>query len=123
MVRHRLLLIEARGDRFLGTVGATPVRENKTLETPVLLHRLAQKGRVLTAISAVEAVIGAHHGTRLSDPEADLESEQITLLHGALGDNGIDDVASGFLVVYRKVLDITNDMLGLLTLHQVSDHR
>ena len=50
-----------------------------------------------------------------------MEGEQIGLLHGAFGDDGIDEVAAGFLVVHGVVLDVADDVLGLLALHQIAD--
>ena len=52
-----------------------------------------------------------------------MEGQQIGLLHGPLADDRVHLVAATLLVVHDVVLDITDDMLGLLTFDPVAHQR
>ncbi len=70
---------------------------------------------VFASVVAIDAVIGAHHRSGMCIADADLKREQVALAHGALGDYGVHDIAAGLLIVDGVVLDISDDMLCLLT--------
>ena len=76
---------------------------------------------ILAGVIAVDPVIGAHDGGGIGDGDADVEGEQIGFLHAAFGDDGVDEVAASLLVVHGVVLDVADDVLGLLTLHEIAD--
>ena len=51
-----------------------------------------------------------------------MKCQQVGLLHGPLGDDGVDDIAPRLLVIQSIVLDVPDEMLCLLALHQISDN-
>ena len=51
-----------------------------------------------------------------------MKRQQVRLLDGLLRDDGVDEEAAGLLVVQRIVLDVSDDVLGLLALHHGSIH-
>ena len=51
-----------------------------------------------------------------------MEGEKIGFLHGAFGDDRVHDVPAGFLIVDGVMLDVANDVLCLLALHEIADH-
>src|SRR5205085_9776024 len=67
-----------------------------------------------------DAVIGAHHGRRISNLQPDVKGQQIAFLHGAFRDADVHDIAAGFLVIQNIVFDIPDDVFRLFTLHQVA---
>ena len=69
-----------------------------------------EKVFVLAGIIPVDGVVRAHHGARMADGNADLESQQIAFLHGALADDGVVLVAAALLIIHGVVLDVANDV-------------
>ena len=98
-----------------------PVGDNETLESPLRLEHVVKQVGVLAGVVAIDAVVRAHDGGGIGDGDADVEGEQIGLLHAAPGDDGVDEVTAGFLVVHGVVLDVANDVLRLLALHEIAD--
>ena len=122
-VRHGLLLIEPSRRGFLCRVGSAPVGDHEAFEAPITLEHIAQGVGILATVVFVDPVIGAHDRAGIGDGDGNMERQQIRLLHAPFGDDGIDEVATGFLVVHRVMLDVTDHVLGLFTLHQVADDR
>ena len=94
---------------------------DEAFEAPVILKHVVQQIGILAGVVAVDPVIGAHDGAGIGDGDGDMKREEIGLLHAAFGDDGVDEVAAGFLVVHCVVLDVADDVLGLFALHQIAD--
>ncbi len=122
-VVHRLLVVEAGCRGFDRAVGSAPVRDHEALEAPVFLEHIREGVFVLAGIVTVDGVVGAHHRAWLSDIDPNMEGQQIGLLHGPLADDHVDLVTAALLVVHDVVLDIADDMLGLLTFDPVAYQR
>ena len=118
-----LLVIEARCRCLGSAVGCAPIGYDKALEVPVFLQDVHQQKFVLAGVVSVHAVVGAHYGCRIRHLQTDFEREQIALAHRPLVDVDVNGVASALLIIQRVVLDVADDVLGLLALHHPSHHR
>ncbi len=122
-VVHRLLIIEAGCRGFDRAVRSTPVRDHEALEAPISLEHIGKRVFVLAGVLTVDGVVGAHHRAWVSDIDTNIEGQQIGLLQGPLADDHVDFVAAVLLVVHDVVLDVADDMLGLLTFNPVAHQR
>ncbi len=103
-------------------MGSAPVGEDEAFEAPGVFEDVVEEVLVFAGPVAVDLVVGAHDGGCVGDVEADFEGEEIGLAHGALVEDGVDDVAAGLLVVEGVVLDVADHVLGLHALHELADH-
>src|SRR5260370_22648821 len=99
---------------------AAPIGDDETPESPILLEDVMQDISVLAGVVAVDAVIGAHHRAGIRNLDADVKGEEIALLHSTLGYDRVHDVAAGFLIIDGEMLDVSNDVLRLLALHEIA---
>ncbi len=119
-VIHRLLMVEPRGRCLDRAVGSAPVGNHEAFEQPILLEHIGQGVIVLAGVDAVDGVVGAHDRSGIADLNADMEGEQIGLLHGPLANDHVDIFAAIFLIVHDVVLDVADDVLGLLALDAIA---
>ena len=104
-------------------MSASPIRDHEAFESPILLENILQRVGIFTTEVSIDPVVGTHHGTGIGDGDGNVKGEQIGLLHRALRDDRIHKETSRLLVVHHVVLDVADDMLLLLALHQVADDR
>ena len=119
---ERFLVIEPCCGGFDGAVRATPVREDESGELPFTFQHIGEKVFVLAGVIPVDGVVRAHDGARMADGNANLKRQQIAFLHGPLANDSVVLVAAALLIIHGVVLDIGNDVRGLLTLDAVADH-
>ena len=62
---------------MFGRMDCAPVRQDETPITPVAFKHLVQQPGILAGVIAVDAVIGAHHRSRLAALDPDLEGEEV----------------------------------------------
>src|SRR5262249_29576255 len=120
---ERLFIVEPSGGRFDRAVGGSPVGDDEAWEVPIVFEEIGKEPFVLAGVLAVNKIVGAHDSARLADFDANLECQQIRLAHGAAVNDDVDRVAAGFLIVEREMLDMADDVLGLLAFDPVADER
>jgi hypothetical protein len=98
------LQIEAAGGGA-GAVGAAPIGHDDALEPPLAFQDIEQQVFVLTAVDAVDFVVGRHHGPRLAIPYGHPEGGQVDLAQGPLGYLRADRLPLEFGIVADEVLD------------------
>ena len=121
-ISHGLFLIQTSRGSFHRAVGAIPIGDDEALKSPIFLEHVTQQIRVLARVISVDEIVGTHHRAGIRDIDADVESEQIAFLHGSFGDDHVDDIPAGFLIVDGVMLEVANDVLGLFAFHQIADH-
>ena len=118
-----LLLVEARERGLHRGMRRLPIGDHKAREVPLALEHMIQQVVVFTGPVAVDLVVRAHHRRGMTDTDADLEGEQIALVHGLLAYDRVNHRAAGLLVVHGVVLDVAHDLVALDTGDEVADRR
>ena len=95
---------------------------DEALKFPIVLQNAAKQIRIFAGEVTVDAVVRAHHRTSVGNAQTDVKSEKIAFLHGAFGDDGVNEIAAGLLVVDGVMLDVAEDVLRLETFEQITDH-
>ncbi len=101
----------------------SPIGNDESLESPIVLQHIGKNVFVLTSEVAVDQVVGAHHCPGMADVDADFEGQHVRLAHRALADHRVDFVPSALLVVHDVVLDIADHVLRLLALDTIANQR
>ena len=101
-------------------VSATPVGEDESFESEILLKHIGEQIAVLACELAIHAIVGAHDGAGIRDAEGDLEGAQIGFAHGPFADVCIERIAAALLVVYSVMLQIADNVFGLDAAHEVA---
>src|SRR5580658_11179324 len=72
---------------------------------------------------SVDAIVRAQHCSSIGNAQSNVERHQVAFLHSPFRDDGIHEVAACLLIVYREVLNISEDVLRLHSLEQVAAKR
>ena len=99
-----------------GTVLAPePVGHNRSLIAPLVAEDGLYEFLALRSIDAVDIVIGGHHRPGLALLDGNLETLEVDLTEGTLGNAGIVAHAVGLLIVGSEVLDACTHVVLLHT--------
>ncbi len=96
---------------------AEPVGHDEPVEAPLSPQHAADQVRLLTAVDAVDLVVGGHHGPDAGLLYRVLEGDEVDLPERPLIDLGADRHPLMLLVVAGEVLDTAGDTSGLHPLH------
>jgi hypothetical protein len=107
------LEVHAGVDGGRSGVGAAPVGNDKALEAKFLLQNAGEKIRILSAVDAVQLVVGGHHGPDAGLLHAGLEGGEIDFVQRALVDIGVDAMALELFVVGGEMLERGDDAFAL----------
>src|SRR5271167_3098016 len=116
---HGLFVVQPRRRGLNRAVSSTPIGYHEAFELPLLLEDVGKQIFILARKVTIDRVVSTHHGAWVTSRDADLECEQVALLHGTLSDNYIDLVTSAFLVIHCVVLNVGDDMLRLFAFDPV----
>ena len=83
---------------------AAPVGDHRAVKAPLLPENVRQELPVLSAVDAVDLVVGAHHGGRAALPDHDLKGGEIELPQGPLIQHAVGGEALVLLAVAGEML-------------------
>lgn len=116
------LKIHARFDAFHSVVHRAPIADDYALEAPFVAQDVGEHALVVGKESAVEAVVGTHHGGGLLRLDDMFEGGEIYLAQRSLVNEGVDAHPEMFLVVGAEVLQRDADARVLHAVHPRRAH-
>ncbi len=121
VIVERLFVIQASSRSLYGAVRAAPIGNDEAGKMPTGSEHVGEQIFIFAGEVTVECVIGTHDRSRTPHFDADVKSQQITFLHGALADNYVHFIAPALLIVEGVMFNIADDVLSLLAFDSVAD--
>ena len=111
------LEVETVGDGLLGIMTATPVANDHTVKSPVVLQNLVEQRGIMAIVLVLIKVIGTHDAPCPTLLHGSTEGRQVDFVKGTVADNDVHLMTVLLIVVQGIVLHTGGDTLRLQTLH------
>ena len=121
-ISTRLDKVVARPNLLGSIVATAPIRNNDTLETPLITQDGFEQTSILRGVATIDIVVRGHNHPRLRLLDRNLEVFEIYLTQGSLRNTGIIMEAIELLIIHGKVLWTSTHTLALDSVYHSGRH-